>query len=138
MRELLRELGSMGKTIILSSHILAELAELCDTIGIIERSHLVASGPLDEIRRLTRQGHNLRIKSLSPLEDLETALRAQPGVGNIYPANGFLEVEFLGDDQAAALLLENLIHQGIRVVSFSEMASDLEDIFLRLTKGEVA
>ncbi|MBU0512813.1 MAG: ABC transporter ATP-binding protein [Chloroflexi bacterium] len=138
MRELLRELSAMGKTIILSSHILAELAELCDTIGIIERSHLVVSGPLDEIRQQARQGHNLRIKSLSPFEEIEQVLKDQPGVGNIYPANGFLEVEFLGDEEAAAILLENLIHRGVRVVSFSETASDLEDIFLRLTKGEVA
>ena len=138
MRELLRELGAMGKTIILSSHILAELAELCDTIGIIERSHLVVSGPLDEVRRLARQGHNLRIKSLASHEEVEAALKGQPGVGNIYPANGFLEVEFLGDEQAAAGLLAHLVQAGIRVVSFAEMGSDLEDIFLRLTKGEVA
>jgi ABC-2 type transport system ATP-binding protein len=138
MRELLRELGAMGKTIILSSHILAELAELCDTIGIIEHSHLVVSGPLDEVRRQARRGHNLRIKALSPFEEIEAVLKNQPGVGNIFPANGFLEVEFIGDEEAAAALLAALIREGLRVVSFAEMASDLEDIFLRLTKGEVA
>ncbi len=138
MRELLRELGAMGKTIILSSHILAELAELCDTIGIIERSHLVVSGSLDEIRHQARQGHNLRIKSLSAPEDVQDALKRKPGVGTIYPANGFLEVEFQGDEQATADLLTHLVAQGIQVVSFAEVGSDLEDIFLRLTKGEVA
>ncbi len=138
MRELLRELGAMGKTIIVSSHILAELAEMCDSIGIIERGQLVVSGSVSEISRLAQQGRTLRIKSLSDAESVEAILRDQPGVGNIYPANGTLEVEFTGDDEATATLLETLISAGIRLTSFTEISSDLEDIFLRLTKGEVA
>ena len=139
MRELLRELGSMGKTIIVSSHILSELAEMCDSIGIIERGELVVSGPVAEISRQAQQGHTLRIKTLNAeFEDVEAILRNQPGVGNIHPVNGSLEVEFLGDDNATATLLETLIAAGIRVTSFAEISSDLEDIFLRLTKGEVA
>jgi ABC-2 type transport system ATP-binding protein len=139
MRELLRELGSMGKTIIVSSHILSELAEMCDSIGIIERGELVVSGPVAEISRQAQQGHTLRIKTLNAeFEDVEAILRNQLGVGNIHPVNGSLEVEFLGDDNATATLLETLIAAGIRVTSFAEISSDLEDIFLRLTKGEVA
>jgi ABC-2 type transport system ATP-binding protein len=65
MRELLRELGSMGKTILVSSHILTELGELCDSIGIIERGRLVASGPLEEISLQIHQERSLRIKVLS-------------------------------------------------------------------------
>jgi ABC-2 type transport system ATP-binding protein len=139
MRELLRELGSMGKTIIVSSHILAELAEMCDSIGIIERGQLVTSGPVEEISRQAQQGRTLKIKALDlDTEAFETILRDQRGVGNIYPVNGALEVEFTGDDEATAALLEALITQGVRITSFTEIASDLEDIFLRLTKGEVA
>jgi len=138
MRELLRELGAMGKTIIVSSHILAELAEMCDSIGIIERGHLIASGPVDEISRLAQQGRTIRIKSLSDFDAIESILRDQSGVGNMYPINGALEVEFTGDDEATAALLETLIAAGIRLISFAEISSDLEDIFLRLTKGEVA
>ncbi len=139
MRELLRELGAMGKTIIVSSHILSELAEMCDAIGIIERGELVACGPVEEISRQAWQGHTLRIKTLSPdSEAVEALLRDQPGVGNIFAANDALEVEFTGDDEATAALLEILIAEGIRVTSFSEISSDLEEIFLSLTKGEVA
>jgi len=138
MRELLRELGAMGKTIIVSSHILAELAEMCDSIGIIERGQLVVSGPVDEIRQLAQQGRTLRLKSLSDFKAIEAVLREQPGVGQIFPVNGALEVEFTGDDEATALLLESLIAAGVRLTSFAEISSDLEDIFLRLTKGEVA
>jgi len=138
MRELLRELGAMGKTIIVSSHILTELAEMCDSVGIIERGHLVVSGPVEEISRQAQMGHTLRIKPLADSEALAAILRAQPGVGNIFPTNGALEVEFTGDEEATAALLETLIAAGIRVTSFAEISSDLEDIFLRLTKGEVA
>jgi len=138
MRELLRELGAMGKTIVVSSHILTELAELCDSVGIIEKGHLVASGPLDEITRQVRQGSTLRLKVLSDPGEAEAVLRDQPGVGQVYLINGFLEVEFLGDDEATAGLLAALVARGVRVVSFSEVTSDLEDIFLRLTQGEVA
>jgi ABC-2 type transport system ATP-binding protein len=138
MRELLRELGAMGKTIVVSSHILMELAELCDSVGIIEKGRLVASGPLDEITRHVKQGRTLRLKLISAQDEAEAVLRDQPGVGQVYEANGFLEVEFLGDDEATASLLETLVARGVRVVSFGEVTSDLEDVFLRLTKGEVA
>lgn len=142
MRELLRELGTMGKTIIVSSHILTELAELCDSVAIIEKGHLVASGSLDEISRQAQQGRMLRLKVVSDQHQAQTALSAlsQDGhrVGQVYETNEFLEVEFLGDDEATANLLEALLANGIRVTSFSEVTSDLEEVFLRLTKGEVA
>jgi ABC-2 type transport system ATP-binding protein len=143
MRELLRELGAMGKTIVVSSHILAELAELCDSVGIIEKGRLVAGGPLDEVRRVAVQGRMLHIKTLSDREQAQTILRDQPGVGHIYQVNDSLEVEFtagnaVNGDEATADLLEVLLGHGVRVVAFHEVASDLEEVFLRLTKGEVA
>lgn len=138
MRELLKELGSMGKTILVSSHILTELGELCDSIGIIERGRLVASGPLDEISQQIHQERSLRIKVLSDPAQARSSLGDQPGVGEIYDENGFLEVDFHGDEEAAASLLEKLIQEGIRVSSFAEITSDLEEVFLKLTKGEVA
>jgi ABC-2 type transport system ATP-binding protein len=138
MRELLRELGAMGKTIVVSSHILAELAELCDSVAILEKGHLVASGSLEDISRQARQGRSLRLKVLSDLIQAEAVLRDQPGTGAIYETNGFLEVEFLGDDQATANLLATLVSRGVQLISFSEVSSDLEEVFLRLTKGEVA
>jgi ABC-2 type transport system ATP-binding protein len=128
----------MGKTIVVSSHILAELAELCDSVGIIEKGRLVASGSLAEISRHVRQERTLRLKVLSDLNEAKVALRHQPGVGEVYEVNGFLEVEFVGDDEATALLLASLVACGVKVVSFSEVSSDLEEVFLRLTKGEVA
>jgi len=138
MRELLRELGAMGKTIVVSSHILSELAELCDSVGIIERGCLIASGPLQEIQRQVRQGRTLRLRLLSDPEQAEQVAHAQPDVGDVYAAEEGLELQFAGDDDAAADLLAALIASGVRVVSFSEVMSDLEEAFLKLTKGEVA
>jgi ABC-2 type transport system ATP-binding protein len=143
MRELLRELGAMGKTIVVSSHILAELAELCDSVGIIEQGRLVASGPLDEVRRHAAQGRMLHLRVLSDAAETEAALRAQPGIGQVFVtdgmgAGGSLEAEFAGDDEAIADLLVALLARGVRVLSFSETTSDLEEVFLRLTQGEVA
>jgi ABC-2 type transport system ATP-binding protein len=138
MRELLRELGAMGKTIVVSSHILMELAELCDSVGIIEKGRLVASGRLDDITRQVKQERTLRLKVISDQSQAEAALRDQPGVGQVFEVNGYLEVEFSGDDEAAAGLLATLVAHGIRIASFSEISGDLEEVFLRLTKGEVA
>lgn len=138
MRELLRELGAMGKTVVVSSHILSELAELCDSVGIIERGRLVISGPLDDVARRARQGRTLHLKLLSAQEEAEAVLRGQPGVGHMNVANGGLEIEFEGDDEATAGLLAALVSHGVKILSFAEVTSDLEEIFLRLTKGEVA
>lgn len=181
MRELLRELGAMGKTVILSSHILSELAELCDSIGIIERGKLVTSGRLDKIRAQVEGARRLSIRVLSDLEAAQAVLRAQPGVGEIVlPTNGngngngaeattldaaqvdaahahaeeaphvelvptaqphamnTLEVEFIGDENAVAGLLETLVANKVRVASYTETQTGLEELFLRLTKGEVA
>jgi ABC-2 type transport system ATP-binding protein len=138
MRELLRELGSMGKSIVVSSHILTELAELCDYVGIIEKGRLVASGPISEIRLQVAQTRLLRMKVISDRQEAEAVLRDQAGVGRILESTGFIEVEFIGDEEAASELLSGLIGRGVKVSSFSEVTSNLEDIFLKLTKGEVA
>jgi len=150
MRELLRELGAMGKTVVLSSHILAELAELCDSIGIIERGKMVVSGRLDDIRHQIQGGRQIRIRLLSDISQAETLLKQQAGVERVEPAvtngsNGSinqpgseLEIDFTGDENAAADLLETLIVNKVRIASFNEIHTGLEEVFLRLTKGEVA
>ncbi|MBI1298723.1 ATP-binding cassette domain-containing protein [bacterium] len=136
MRELLRELGAMGKTIIVSSHILAELAELCDSLGIIEHGKLVASGPLSQIMRQARHGRILQIKLLSDPDAAQKLLSAHPGVGEIRHTDSVLDVDFVGEDADVAAALAALVNGGHQVVSFYEENSDLEEVFLRLTRGE--
>lgn len=155
MRELLRELGAMGKTVIVSSHILAELSELCDSVGIIESGQLVASGPIDQIALKDQaqeqaRGKLLRIQTLSDSAQLHELLDAQPAVLNIYADQAQsaadhseaeaatqqtkIEIEFDGDERATAQLLAQLVNQGILVISFAEVTSDLEDVFMRVTE----
>jgi ABC-2 type transport system ATP-binding protein len=138
MRELLKELGAMGKTIILSSHILYELAEMCDSIGIIEKGALVISGDMGEIKQAALQQRTLKISLISSLEEAQRFLSTYPGVGEIFKNNHSLEAPFFGTDAEKAALLAALIGEGIQVTAFSETASDLEQVFLQLTKGEVA
>jgi ABC-2 type transport system ATP-binding protein len=141
MRELLRELRKMGKTIILSSHVLTELAELCDTIGIIERGCLIASGSLTEIYNRISPVRRMQIRLLSDPVTAEKVLSSYPGVTQVIPFSGnnsTYEFQFNGGDTQTADLLESLISSGVRVMLFEESTTDLEEVFLHLTKGEIA
>lgn len=141
MRELLRELGRMGKTVLISSHILTELAEMCDAVAIIEKGQLLAAGPVDEIAKAARADKLLRIQLLTQdTESVDLAvqqLKAYPGVADVFEVEGAVEAAFMGDDVATSGLLRHLITNNVPVLSFGEATTDLEDIFLRVTKGEV-
>jgi ABC-2 type transport system ATP-binding protein len=133
----------MGKTILLSSHILSELAELCDSVGIIERGQLVVCGSMDELHKRAGEYRIIHIHLLSQLSHAESILASIPAVKRISPLEtdgrgNFLEVEFLGDYELAAGLLETMVMHGVRIASFKEKNLSLEDTFLKLTKGEVA
>ncbi len=137
MRELLKELSGMGKTIIISSHILAELAEMCHQVGIIEHGRLLYSGPPQQINSSPHQ-RQLRLRTLAPVEAVETALKSCPGVTEFQPdESAGWRVSFSGPDEALAGLLAHLVAHHIPVIHFSEESSDLEDVFLQITTGEV-
>lgn len=138
MRELLRELRAMGKTVVVSSHILMELAEMCDSLAIIEQGQLVISGSMQEIRQRASQERLVRIRAIQPPAEIESALKYQEQVSGVRVLPHQIEVDFSGDDESLAALLDHLLEKGIKVVSFTEIDDDLEDLFMRLTKGEVA
>jgi ABC-2 type transport system ATP-binding protein len=143
VRELLRELQAMGKTILLSSHNLSELAELCDSVAILERGRLVISGSLDDLYQQVGDRRTIDINILSDLHHAEELLASFPEVKQVSPLknNGrgnWLEIEFHGDDEFVADLLEKMVVQRVRIVSFKEVNLNLEETFLRLTKGDVA
>jgi ABC-2 type transport system ATP-binding protein len=143
MRELLRELGNMNKTILLSSHILSELVELCDQIAIMERGHLVTSGPINEVLSRAKEHRTFAVQILNDSERAQNLIQDFPTVLQVHtkPSRdgvSCLEIDFQGSDQEAADLLERLIMEKNRVVAFNETSTNLEDAFLRLTKGEVA
>jgi ABC-2 type transport system ATP-binding protein len=141
IRELLRELRAMGKTIIVSSHILSEIQEVCTHIGIIESGELVATGTLAEMRRLIQAQRVIRVGLIDQQERARTWLEARADVLHVEPAAGEgvdLAVTLAGDDWAVAQLLREMVQAELPVVAFQEEAGDLEDVFMRLTKGIVS
>ena len=143
IRELLRELKNMGKTIFFSSHILSEVADVCTTIGIIEAGRLVAHGDMAAMKKQLRTHRLIQIRMLGDVTPLQEYLLTRPYVQSI---NGTAELElppdtlrvdFSGDDAALSDLLAGLVAQGLPIVSFSEETGDLEDVFLQVTKGIV-
>ena len=140
LRELLRELRSMGKTIVISSHILPELEELCTSVAIVDHGRVLAQGRVSEIERRLRFGAVLRVHVLLEGDDLVAArdrFAAQPDVASatILP-DGTLELGFRGDDAASARLLADAVAAGLPIASFSRAASDLEELFLQVTAGD--
>jgi ABC-2 type transport system ATP-binding protein len=137
LRELLRELRSMGKTILVSSHILPELEELCTSVAIIDRGQVLAHGRVADIERRLRVGAVFRAHVLAEGEALEAARAWFAAQGDVVTADiltdGTLEIGFHGDDEAAARLLASAIGSGLRIVSYSRAASDLEELFLQVT-----
>ena len=137
IKELFKELKAMGKTIIISSHILPELADFCNKVGIIERGEMLVAGDVQDILAQVTGGRTLEIKLLGDDARAAALLAGAPGVRAVRPVNGHLHVEFAGDLDAQADLNARLVGQGLRVLSFSEQETDLEDIFMKVTKGLV-
>ncbi len=145
LRELLKSLRGLGKTILISSHILTELAEVCTHIGIIERGRLLASGAISEIMQRL---HPTRVLRVGLLSDVAKAIAALEGVDGVLEvaqedtaagyAGATLRLRVNGSEQLLSELLARLLAAGVVVYSFTEQQSDLEDLFLRVTQGLVA
>jgi ABC-2 type transport system ATP-binding protein len=146
LRELLRELRSLGKTIVISSHILPELEELCTSVAIVDRGQVLAQGRVADIERRLRVGAVLRVRVLGEQPEREAArahFAAQPDVASAtLLEDGTIEIGFRGDDEGTARLLASAIRADLAIVTFARAASDLEELFLQVTArdtpGQVA
>jgi ABC-2 type transport system ATP-binding protein len=142
IRELLRELQAMGKTIFVSSHILSEIEEVCTHIGIIEAGRLVATGTLEEMRQHIRAQRVVRIGLMGRVEEAAAWLVGQERVLEVEPVGpngeGDLRVTLTGEKETLAGLLSALVEAGFQLTTFHEETGDLEDVFLHLTKGIVS
>jgi ABC-2 type transport system ATP-binding protein len=137
LRELLRELRNLGKTILISSHILPELEELCTSIAIIDRGRVLASGRVADMEQRLRVGAVLRVRVLGDGE-AQAAARAwferDPEVAAASVLDdGTVEIGFRGDDAGSARLLAEAVSAGLQVITFARAASDLEELFLQVT-----
>ncbi|MCB0216064.1 MAG: ABC transporter ATP-binding protein [Caldilineae bacterium] len=156
LRALLRELRAMGKTIVVSSHVLSELAEVCDQVGIMERGRLVAGGALDALERdldpERSAGQRVLLELLPPAEAAQALLAGLPGVslepdGPAAPDGAAhdpeaaeplrIAIRVEGGAEAHAAVIDALVAAGIRVAAYQRQERDLERVFLGLTRAEV-
>jgi len=138
IKELLKELRNMGKTILISSHILPELADFCNKIAIIEQGKLVVSGDVDAIIEQCRGGTVLHIGVLDNQDGAVELLKGMPIISDAKPEDGTIVATYCGEPGEHYAVLEALTKGGFRVTSFTEAEVDLEDVFMRVTKGAVS
>jgi len=137
IRELLKELHRMGKTIVISSHILHELAELCSTVGIIERGELLFHGSVREATRRAQMGTRVQVGVASHSDTAIKVLQRLEAVKSVQVSNGKLSVELAGEVHDFSFLARALIDNRLAITELKEEEVNLETAFLRLTKGIV-
>ncbi|HWR60208.1 MAG TPA: ABC transporter ATP-binding protein [Clostridia bacterium] len=136
MKEILKNLKAMGKTIIISSHILPELAELCTSIGIIDKGRMVISGSVSEIMQQVYSRKVIKIKVRDRVEAAATLLSEYPFVDKLVSGEDTIQAGFEGDEEDMSRVLRELVTRGIPVISFAQLDGNLEDVFMRVTKGD--
>lgn len=132
-KEILKELCAEGKTILISSHILAELSQMCTDIGIIDAGRLVLSGSMAEILKRVNDSNPLRLRVREKREEAAALLRADPRISAVTIDRDEFFVRFNGENGEEADLLTLLVENGIPVLSFSREQGDLEHVFMQIT-----
>jgi len=138
MRDILKTLKKMGKTILISSHILPELAEMCDEIGVIDNGRLIAHGSVPEIQAKLQGEKVITVKV--PIDAVSRALsffEEQPHVSTIelLETGDGITFKYLGNEESQISLLQQAVKKEIPIVSFMEHVTNLEDVFMEITKG---
>jgi ABC-2 type transport system ATP-binding protein len=145
LREMIRALAEDGKTILVSSHILTELAEMCDVVGIIELGRLLAVGTVAEMREAhygdsaheSGSGRLVQVRVIGGAAALVTSLESRADLKEIRVDGELVSFGHQGDREFEADLLQWMIGEGHRVVAFGSHDVSLEDVFLKVTKGRV-
>lgn len=137
MREILKELKAMGKTILISSHILPELAEMCDSLGVIDSGELVAHGSVQSIQEKLQSEKVISVKLAEPFADAIAFFENDPHISQISekPDRQTLQFLYKGSDADQLLLLRRAMAAGLPILAFAQEETDLEDVFMEITKG---
>lgn len=138
VKALLKELRRMGKTILISSHILTELADCCTSIGIIERGKLLMHGPIDEVYRRIRGNQVIEARLGTNLETGLSIIRSNPDVRDVQVDGSKIVIEFSSAEHNPSELLKKLINNEVEVINFGQKDPNLEDVFMMVTKGLVS
>lgn len=134
-KEILRELKAAGKTIIISSHILMELAEICTSIGVIEHGKMIMQGSIEDILSAVDASNPLIIRVYDQVQTAILVLKEEEQVKNLTIQGNSLMVTFTGNRKEEAMLLRRLVDRGVLVQSFAREQSNLEALFLKITEG---
>ena len=135
MKEILKNLIDMDKTILISSHILPELAEMCTSIGVIQSGQMVLCGAVDEILSMMASANPLVITMLSETERAVAFLKKQPLVETLSYKDNTIRVDFRGDALDEAALLSNMVSQDLPVCAFTREEGSLESLFIQITQN---
>jgi ABC-2 type transport system ATP-binding protein len=138
VKALLKELRRMGKTILISSHILTELADCCTSIGIIERGQLLMHGPIDEVYRKITGNQVIHATIGENLDAGLSIIRSNPDVRDVQVDGSKIMIEFTSPDHNPATLLKSLVENNVEVKNFGSKEPNLEDVFMMVTKGLVS
>jgi ABC-2 type transport system ATP-binding protein len=139
LRELLMLLAERKKAILISSHILTELTEICNGVVIIERGRLLETGTIEDVLKKSapRRTVAVRLLDVQHSPQLHKELLQTPFVENARQTGAEIHFELSGDENAACEILAQLIAKGFKVLEFRQTKADLEDIFMNVTKGGV-
>jgi ABC-2 type transport system ATP-binding protein len=137
LREMIRQLAADGKTILISSHILTELAEMCDVVAIIEQGRLLATGSVEEIHGAQQEHSTVRLAVLGDAGPVAAWLAARGDVRDVQTDGERLVFSHDGDENSEADLLRDLVQAGFRVKAFGSHRKTLEEVFMKVTEGRV-
>ena len=137
-RALLKELRAMGKTIFISSHILTELSDICTSLAILEKGKVVASGNIETIKKALQPGLAFRLEVLGGAEPARAAIEGQPNVSAVKVDGDVLRFQFSAGREDIPELVRALVARGVAITGLQEEKTDLEGMFMRLTKGDVS
>lgn len=137
LREMIAQLARLGKAVLISSHILTELAEICDKVGIIEQGRLLAVGSVDEISGQVDAINKVRIRVLDRRDELHRWLAAHDDIVDLAMQNETLSLIHTGGHAEQAALLREIVEAGYAVIEFASQTKTLEDVFLHVTEGRV-
>jgi len=137
MRSLIEELRSLGKTIVLSSHILTELSDMVSSVVILERGRVLATGPMSAIGQQLRPDRGVRLRVLGAPEGCEEVFRAVSGVVSVARRSDEIIVAYTGGDEVVAALVARGVGAGLALTRVTPEQDDLERIFLEVTHGDL-
>lgn len=136
MKEILRSLKGLGKTIIISSHILSELSELCTSIGIIDRGEMVISGKVSEIMQQVYSKRFIKVRLSGKIDEALRVMQEFPFVVSTVVGEDYIEAGFDGKDEEMGMLLKKLVDKDLPVITFTQLDGNLEDVFMKVTNGD--